>query len=225
MEPASDFLDAVRGGRAVDALRLLEEHPELAKATAGGASPVLLALFSGHEELAGLLAERAGSIGLDEAAALGSVDALRTAFADARASGEAAPLGVTGPLGWTPLHLAAYLGRREAVAWLLSEGADAAAVSDNREANTPLHAALAGAQEPGVIAALLDGGADPGARGGLGWTPLHLAASRGNEGAVDTLLERGARPVAADDGRRPSAIAAERGHPALAARLEALEAR
>jgi ankyrin repeat protein len=136
---------------------------------------------------------------------------------------DAEPLGATGPLGWTPLHLAAYLGRREAVEWLLAAGADPAVVSDNREANTPLHAALAGAGEPGVIRALLDVGADPGARGGLGWTPLHLAASRGREDAVDALLGRGARPVPADDGRRPSAIAAERGHPALAARLEALE--
>ena len=46
--------------------------------------------------------------------------------------------------GWTPLHLAAFFGRADAVDVLLAAGADVRALSRNHEGNMPLHAALAG---------------------------------------------------------------------------------
>jgi uncharacterized protein len=55
------------------------------------------------------------------------------------------------------------------------------------------------------------------ARGPHGATPLHLAARFGQRGAVEVLLAQGADPLAKDlHGRAPPALAAERGHAALA---------
>ncbi|HUE77561.1 MAG TPA: ankyrin repeat domain-containing protein [Longimicrobiales bacterium] len=220
------FGEAVKEGRDDDVARMLDEEPGLASEPVDGLPPVLLAIFHRRERTAALLGERAGALGLSEAAALGSVEALRAA--EARLS---PPDGATdeilsrpGPLGWTPLHLAAFFGQPEATAWLLEKGADTKARSRNAEANTPLHAALAGANDSVVIGLLLEAGADPNAGAAQGVTPLHLAASRGNGEVVDLLLARGARAAAMEDGRLPSALADERGHPDLVARLASLEA-
>ena len=214
-----DFLEALKEGRRDDVRSALEDDPSLASRDHDGMSALLLAVFSGQEEMVELLEEHGATADLRDAAALGSVARLREAHArDDRAS-----IDALGDHGWSALHLAAFLGRREATAWLLEEGADPAVVSGNREANTPLHAALAGREDEGVIRALLDAGADPGARAAQGVTPLHLAASRGNREVVDLLMANGARPEAMDDGRQPSALARERGHGEVAEYLEGVE--
>jgi len=220
------FGEAVREGRDDDVARMLDADPGLASEPVDGLPPVLLAIFHRRERTAALLGERAGALGLPEAAALGWVEALRAAEERLRTPGGGTKeaLSRPGPNGWTPLHLAAFFGRPEATAWLLEQGADALARSRNNEANTPLHAALAGANDPVVIGLLLEAGADPNAGAAQGVTPLHMAASRGNGAVVDLLLARGARAAAMEDGRLPSALADERGHPDLVARLATLEA-
>jgi ankyrin repeat protein len=124
--------------------------------------------------------------------------------------------------GWTPLHLAAFHGAADEVAALLATGASPHALSRNALANTPLHAAIAGAGDDRVVRALLAGGAAAGIRAALGVTPLHLAAARGNRALCELLLAHGADPAAAmEDGKRAADIAAERGHAAVAAWLAA----
>ncbi len=48
------------------------------------------------------------------------------------------------------------------------------------------------------MAALLDAGADAGAQGTAGWTPLLLAARHGRGPVVTLLLQRGADPATQD---------------------------
>jgi ankyrin repeat protein len=127
--------------------------------------------------------------------------------------------------GWTPLHLAAFHGRAEEVTTLLAQGADPLARSRNAMANTPLHAALAGAEHDRVVRALLARGASAALAAASGVTPLHLAAARGNRALAELLLAHGADPRAAmDDGAQPHEIAASRGHADVAAWLAALAA-
>lgn len=60
---------------------------------------------------------------------------------------------------------------------------------------------------PAVVAAALDGGADPNARSRLGDTPLHEAVALGCDNSVAVLLDRGADPDAANHaGRTPRAM-------------------
>ena len=131
------------------------------------------------------------------------------------------PIDLRSRDGWTPLHLAAYMGRAEAARTLVSRGAPVDAVSTNGTKNTPLCAALAGSGDHEIVRLLLEAGADPNFRAELGVTPLHLAASRGADALVHRLLERGADGAARmNDGTTPAGIAAARGHAATAALLE-----
>lgn len=180
-------------------------------------SPVLQALYRGMERVPAALKARGYQFDVIEAAAAGDADRLKEHIA-----GEE-DLTLRSPDGWTALHLAAFLGRPEATAVLLAAGADHAAVSGNTTANHPLHAAIAGRSDPDVIAALIAAGADASYAAGSLWTPLHLAASRGNEGLCDTLLAKGADAGAVSaDGKTAADVAHERGHPTLGERLKKL---
>lgn len=218
---AAEFHEVIGRGEVEAVRRGLDADPNLLSARSDGLTPLFRALFAGREEVVEMLLDRGAPVDAGEAAALGSVARLEAAFG---ARPDHGAVNAAGDTGWTPLHLAAFMGHQEAVEWLLDRGADPAARSGNHMANTPLHAALAGRGEPAVVRALLDRGADPGAQAAGGATPLHVAASRGDAGAVDLLVARGASPEPMEDGRMPSALAREREHPELADRLEAMEA-
>ena len=93
--------------------------------------------------------------------------------------------------GMASLHMAAQYSTREVVELLLDHGADVNArvqsLDDYRGA-TPLHMALMGNQDPGVITALLEWGADIDAQDAIGMTPLQGAHFVGPE-MVALLLE------------------------------------
>lgn len=209
------LLAAIRARDGATITQLLDEAPARAGMRApGGESLVQHACYVGAPELAPLLL-RGRQPDACEAAALGDVVALRRAIEDdddarVRRSGD----------GWTPLHLAAFFGHEDAVALLIDHGAPLDAHSTNATRNTPLHAAIAGANRPAIVRRLVFAGADVTARGAQHITPLHLASSRGDGVLCDLLLARGADAHAAmEDGTTPAQMATARGFAELGTRL------
>lgn len=201
------LLAAIRAKDQLAVMRLLDEDPARAAMRAtGGESLVLHAAYVGAPDLVPMLL-RGRALDACEAAALGDVPALRAAIEnddDARV--------LRSRDGWTPLHLAAFFGRDDAVALLIDHGALLDARSTNATRNTPLHAALAGATKAGIVRRLILAGADVDAGDAHNITPLHLAASRGDAALCELLIARGADPqAAADDGTTPSMLATARG--------------
>jgi ankyrin repeat protein len=178
-------------------------------------TPILAAVYQGKsDELATLLAAQP-TLTLFEAAALGDAARVREI-----ARAEPASLRGQSPDGWPALHLAAHFGHGDAVDALLAAGADVRALSDNHEANTALHASLAGRKSVRIVSALLARSADVNACAGGGYTPLHIASFEGDVTLINTLLAHGAAAEArADDGKTALAIAEEKGHAQAARRL------
>ncbi|MBA4176394.1 MAG: hypothetical protein C0505_07515 [Leptothrix sp. (in: Bacteria)] len=120
----------------------------------------------------------------------------------------------------TPLMMAALRGHVDGARRLLDRGA-----ALNRAGWTPLHYAAC-SPEPGIVALLLDRGAQIEASSPNGTTALMMAARYGPEGAVDLLLARGASAQARNDaGLGPVDFAMLAGRESLAARLEAAATR
>lgn len=216
MSSTQTFFDAVRAGDLHALSELLEADPSLARLRdEAGLSPILVAGYHGRREAMALLASYAPDMEAGDAAAVGDVRRLR-ALLDADPA-QAAAFSVD---GWTPLHLAAFFGRGEAVRLLLERGAAASARSGNPMANTPLHAAMAGRLDLDGVRALLDGGAETDARQHGGFTALHAAAMHGDAATARLLLEHGADPaLPADDGRTAADFARAGGHLAVLALL------
>lgn len=215
--PSSALIAAITKGDAAGVKSILATDPAALSSREDPASPILTALYNGQAEIAEYLAPRA-ELDIFEAAASGQTARLTELIS-------ADPKDATrqSPDGWTPLHLAAFFGRTDAARRLLEAGADLRAVSSNPIANTPLHAALAGQGDEELIIRLLTAGADTAVPSGEGHTPLHIAASRGNQRMCDLLIQYRAQPsVKARDGKSAADIAAERGHLALADHLRPL---
>jgi ankyrin repeat protein len=178
-------------------------------------SPVLAAIYRGDRHAVEEMIADGVTLTLCEAAALGDAPRVR-----ALGRAEPAALARLSPDGWPALHLAAHFGRGDAVDALLDARVDVRAYSDNHQANTALHAALAGRGGLRVVSRLLAAGADVNARAGGGYTPLHIVAFGGDVAMIDTLLAHGAAADArADDGKTALAIAEEKGHTLAARRL------
>jgi 8-oxo-dGTP pyrophosphatase MutT (NUDIX family) len=210
------FREAIRVGDLPRMVELLDRDPGLARGVEGESTHALLACYHRQPAALGLLRARGAVLDVFEAAAAGDVTRLgRLLEADARAASTHARDG------WTPLHLAAHFGQAPAVSLLIALGADPRARSRNALDNTPLHAGLAGTAGLDIIDALLDAGAEVNAPAGGGFTPLHLAASRGELPVVTRLLLRGAEPSARTaEGRVPADLARAAGQEPTARYLE-----
>lgn len=217
MSTTQTFLDAVKAGDVEAVRALLDDDPGAVNARDGqGVSAVLAAAYHGRREVLALLLSREPLLNVVEAAMVGGVERLRALLDE-----DPERVAYVSADGWTALHGAAFFGHLGALRLLLERGADVHARSRNAMGNTPLHAAMAGPLGAGGIRLLLDHGADADAQQHGGYTALHSAAMHGSDEVVALLLERGTDPaLPADDGRTAADFAREKGHAALAERLE-----
>ncbi|MGZ4681179.1 MAG: ankyrin repeat domain-containing protein [Acidimicrobiales bacterium] len=208
---------AVAEGNADALEEALTRDPSLAgAANPDGVSLVRWALYHGRRDLAAAILAHDPPLDVFDAAAVGNAERLSKVVHHDRSLASARSSD-----GFTPLHLAAFLGTAECAAILLRVGADPAVVASGAMTVQPLHSAAA-AGNVDVARLLLDAGAPVDATQTGGFTPLHEAANRGDEALVTLLLERGAdRSLTTDTGQTAADLAAAADHPELAARLRA----
>lgn len=206
-----ELLEAAKAGDRNKVHELLRSDSRLAGFRApSGETPLMAALYRGHKDVAQELADEVSRVSLPldvfASAALGRLEQLELVLADQEAVNSFAYDG------WTPLHLAAFFGQREASERLLAAGADMGAISRNSLKNTPLHAAVAGGHVD-VALLLIERGAAVNVADVGGHTPLHIAAEAGYLRVVKALLDRGADPHAVDaEDKTPLSRAAARNH-------------
>lgn len=197
-----EFLDAIKQGNSARVGELLKQNPDLIKArTKKGTTPVLLAMFSRHQEIAELLATGI-EINIFEATALGRIDRVRELLTK-----DPALVKAFSPEGFTALH--GNLNHTDVVQLLIDKGADINAVSNNAFLATPLQSAIAmGWTDAAKL--LIASNANVNCRGEGGGTPLHEAAGSGQIESAKLLLDHGAKVNAKDDsGKTPLTIALE----------------
>ena len=125
--------------------------------------------------------------------------------------------GVDGEDAAQPLHVAAYNGEREVVAWLISSDLTPVTAC-NASGWQALHCAAAGGYLPTVRYLVEQGGASASARTQPQLhSALHCAAMRGHAACVRYLVEGGGAEVAAAsrDGHTALHLAAAMGHSAV----------
>jgi RNA polymerase sigma factor (sigma-70 family) len=203
------ILKAASAGDIRKVKELLEQDPRLLRAKDWlGNTALILAVDSGHHEVAELLLNSGVQPDIYEAAAIG-----RTKLVEKLVSKAPGLVNSYSPEGFTPLALAAHFGHAQTVGFLLSHGADINAISQNELQVTPLHACLYG-RRLDVAKLLVESGADVTIkRGGnqaprAGWTALHYSAGYGFVELIDPLLRHGADVHARDnEGRTALRIA------------------
>ena len=131
--------------------------------------------------------------------------------------GAGADINCSDESGNTPLHFAAYNGKKDATSALLRLGAVLS--TQGTSGNTPLHFA-ARAGHAACCKVLVDAGADVNALCDGNYTPLHLACMSGELDACKQLLESGAFVNATNANRAsPLHYAASLNRPDIAAAL------
>src|SRR5436190_11948409 len=154
MAEIETLIEAAKSGDLRKVRQMLADNFLLAsQRLSNGESPLMAALYRGHHDVVAAIIEAGAEIDVFAAAATGRVDDLRRELNESTVNRHAYD-------GWTPLHLAAFFGHRDAARVLLDGGAAVGAVSQNSLVNTPLHAATAG-KHADVALLLLERGADP----------------------------------------------------------------
>ncbi|MBI4202676.1 MAG: ankyrin repeat domain-containing protein [Chloroflexi bacterium] len=212
MPSIQEFFEAITTGNTTLVEEMLETQPQLLQVVNEmGDTPVLWAVYHRRQAVVDLLLARGTTLDIFEAAATGDTERVRALLKEDRSLALAYSHD-----GWTALHLAAFFGNRRCAEALLAAGADVGAVSEGSRfanANTPLHAAVAGGHLTMAQVLLLDADADPNATDGDGHTPLHIAAAGGNRDLVRLLLNAGGdAELSTPEGNTPLMLAREQGH-------------
>jgi ankyrin repeat protein len=202
----SELFDAIRSGDLSRVSAAIESDPGSMRELENGATPILLAIYHGKNDVAALLASRAPAISFAEACALGDMETVR-----AMLGGDESLLHTRSPDGFPAFALAIFFQHPDVAQFLIERGADVSAVADNPARVAPIHAAAAVCDRE-TMRMLLERGADPNLPQQQNVTALHGAASRGDIEMAKLLLEHGADPAAKSaDGMDAAAMARKYG--------------
>ncbi len=206
------FFEAVKAGDVEKVNELLVRDPSLANArTAEGVHAAVLALYYGNGDVAKAILARKPILDLHAAATVGDLPRVRQLA-------EADPKSVHSYStdGFPPLGLAAYMGHRDVVEYLLARGADVNQIGRNPAKFTALTGAVA-SRHRDVGKILLEAGADPNYWYGGGFTPVLEAAAHGDIPMLELLLAHGGDVTAeTEQGKTTGSLALENGHPEAA---------
>jgi len=162
---------------------LISEGADVNARDQQGWTPALAALYGGELAVIDLLVEKGADTNTPHLAAYtGDLRGIKRLLEkDTR---------VDSLEGLTLLHAAAAGGHTDVVEFLIAEGFEATATTEDYE-TTPLHlAALSGHKEAAEL--LIDKGADLNQENSNGATPLHVAAGNGHRPIAELLIEAGA---------------------------------
>jgi len=211
---AEALFGAITAGDRSAVARLLDQQPDLVGSrNSDGLSPLIVALYHGHRELAADILARlaAEQLTIHEAASVGNVERIVHLLAI-----DPDLVNAWSPDGFQPLGLAAFFGHAAAVEMLLARGGELNTPARHKFGVTALHAALAG-PTPEIARALIAAGADVNATQRSGETALQEAAFNGYVELAQLLLDNGANPQAVNgQGQTALDIARARGHNAVA---------
>jgi ankyrin repeat protein len=207
------FFDAIKQGNWEDVERQLDADPGLIHVREDRLSPIMVAAYYHHREIASYLADKTVALTIFEASATGKINnILRLLARDPQL------VNAYADDGFQALGLACYFGHYDVAEYLIKAGAPINSRSHNELEAAPLQSAAA-AGHVKIAALLLKHGADPNIREQGGYTPLHAAAQNGDLEMIHTLLYGGADLDAkSDDGTIPYDLALEAGR-GQAARL------
>jgi uncharacterized protein len=204
---SSTFLDAVKQGDRAEAERQLTADPGLIHVREEGLSPIMIAAYHGHPELASFLADKTVALTIFEAATTGKINnILRLLARDPQL------VNTYAEDGFQPLGLASYFGHYDVAEYLVKAGAPVNSPSRNSLTAAPIQSAAA-AGHVKIVELLLKYKADPNIREQGGYTPLHAAAQNGDKEMIRALLYGGADLLLrSNDSRLPLDLALEAGH-------------
>jgi ankyrin repeat protein len=206
MNETGRLFDSIQKGNADEVSKLIDGDPTLLGAGRSGVSPLLTAVYHRQPAIVRILLERATTLDVFEATAIGDVGRLRKLLAE-----DPGRVNAVAPDGFTPLGLASFFGHAGAAQLLLENGADPNLPAQNATKVAPLHSAVAGGNTE-IVRDLLAHGADVHARQEGGFTPLHNAAFEGEEELIELLLaHRSDRTARSDAGKTPADLAREKG--------------
>lgn len=204
---SASFFDAIKQGDREEVERQLAADPSLIHARENGLSPILVAAYYGHPQIASFLADKTVALTIFEAATTGKINnVLRLLARDPQL------VNAYAGDGFQALGLACFFGHLDVAEYLVKAGAPINSPSRNELRAAPIQSAAAAGHER-IVDMLLKNSADPNVREQGGYTPLHAAAQNGDLAVIRTLIYGGADlEIKSHDGKTPLDLALEAGH-------------